>query len=211
MDEIIANTPQLVQAILDAISNGEPLSVAAFARLTGTGENAVVAAWKTGRLPSVPGGKIPIREGIIALVSCGGLRKGKIPAYLIKADEAAREALGYPPRDTGDPDDAPSELAVWRLKYLKAQTAARAATAQARQMQNDLEKGRLVRAAEVELDAAEAAVGVAGALARIPERAAGMCVGCTAEEIAVILRREIAIALEAIQTSAFTGDWGGIL
>ena len=202
MDEIIANTPQLVQAILDAISNGEPLSVAAFARLTGTGENAVVAAWKTGRLPSVPGGKIPIREGIIALVSCGGLRKGKIPAYLIKADEAAREALGYPPRDTGDPDDAPSELAVWRLKYLKAQTAARAATAQARQMQNDLEKG---------LDAAEAAVGVAGALARIPERAAGMCVGCTAEEIAVILRREIAIALEAIQTSAFTGDWGGIL
>lgn len=211
MDEIIANTPQLVQSILDAISTGEPLSVAAFARLTGTSEKSVVSAWKTGRLPSVPGGKIPIREGIIALVSCGGLRKGKIPAYLLNADEAAREALGFPPRDTGDAGDAPSELAVWRLKYLKAQTAARAATAQAKQMQNDLERGRLVRAAEVELDAAEAAAGVAGALSRIPERVAGMCVGCTAEEIAVILRREISIALEAIQASAFTGDWKGVL
>lgn len=211
MDEIIANTPQLVQAILDAISNGEPLSVAAFARLTGTSENAVFSAWKTGRLPSVPGGKIPIREGIIALVSCGGLRKGKIPAYLLNADEAAREVLGYPPRDTSDAGDAPSELAVWRLKYLKAQTAARAAAAQAKQMQNDLERGRLVSAAEVELDAAEAAAGVAGALSRIPERVAGMCVGCTAEEIAVILRREISLALEAIQASAFTGDWKGVL
>lgn len=211
MDEIIANTPKLVQAILDAISTGEPLSVATFARLTGTSENAVFSAWKTGRLPSVPGGKIPIREGIIALVSCGGLRKGKMPTYLLNADEAAREALGFPPRDTSDASDAPSELAVWRLKYLKAQTAARAATAQAKQMQNDLERGRLVRAAEVELDAAEAAAGVAGALSRIPERVAGMCVGCTAEEIAVILRREISLALEAIQASAFTGDWKGVL
>ena len=78
-------------------------------------------------------------------------------------------------------------------------------------MQNDLERGRLVSAAEVELDAAEAAAGVAGALSRIPERVAGMCVGCTAEEIAVILRREISLALEAIQASAFTGDWKGVL
>jgi hypothetical protein len=76
-------------------------------------------------------------------------------------------------------------------------------------MKNDLERGLLVRKAEVELDAAETATNIAQALSRLPERAAGMCVGCTAEEIAQILRREISLALDAIQASAFTGDWGG--
>ena len=210
MDEIITNTPELVQAIIDAVSTGEPISVAAFARLTGTSEKAVVSAWKTGRLPSVPGGKIPIREGIIALVSCGGLRKGKVPAYLLKADEAAREALGFPPREDAGGDSG-SELAQWRLKYLITQTALKKLAAEAKQRENEIARGELVRRAEVELDAAECATAVIGVLARIPERAAGMCVGCSAEEIAAILRREIRLAVDAIQASAFTGDWGGVI
>lgn len=210
MDEIITNTPELVQAIIDAVSTGEPISVAAFARLTGTSEKAVVSAWKTGRLPSVPGGKIPIREGIIALVSCGGLRKGKVPAYLLKADEAAREALGFPPREDAGGDSG-SELAQWRLKYLITQTALKKLAAEAKQRENEIANGELVRRAEVELDAAECATAVIGVLARIPERAAGMCVGCSAEEIAAILRREIRLAVDAIQASAFTGDWGGVI
>lgn len=209
MDEIIANTPELVQAIIDAVSTGEPISVAAFARLTGTSEKAVVSAWKTGRLPSVPGGKIPIREGIIALVSCGGLRKGKVPAYLLKADEAAREALGYPPRED-DAGTVTDEMLRLKMRYLMTQTALKKLTAEAKQRENEIAKGELVRRVEVELDAAECATNIIGVLSRIPERAAGMCVGCSAEEIAGILRKEIQLAVDAIQASAFTGDWGGL-
>lgn len=209
MDEIIANTPELVQAIIDAVSTGEPISVAAFARLTGTSEKAVVSAWKTGRLPSVPGGKIPIREGIIALVSCGGLRKGKVPAYLLKADEAAREALGYPPRED-DAGTATDEMLRLKMRYLITQTALKRLTAEAKQRENEIAKGELVRRVDVELDAAECATNIIGVLSRIPERAAGMCVGCSAEEIAGILRKEIQLAVDAIQASAFTGDWGGL-
>lgn len=206
MDEIIANTPELIAEIMQAIENGGAIPVASFARLTGTSETSVRGAWETGRLPSERGGKIPVREGIVALVSCGGLRKGKVPGYLLKADEAARERLGFPPRDDCA-DAGVSETAVWRLKYLKAQTAARLASAQAKQMENDVAKGKLVSAAEVELDASITATSVAGVLMRIPERAAGMCVGCSADEVADILRKEISLAFEIIQMSAFTGDW----
>jgi hypothetical protein len=38
-----------------------------------------------------------------------------------------------------------------------------------------------------------------------------MCVGCSAEEIAAILRKEIRLAVDAIQASAFTGDWSGVV
>ena len=74
-------------------------------------------------------------------------------------------------------------------------------------MENDVAKGKLVSAAEVELDASITATSVAGVLMRIPERAAGMCVGCSVDEIAEILRKEISLAFEIIQMSAFTGDW----
>lgn len=215
MDEIFALDPGRIKALMDAVEAGGETDWVRFARLTGTDEAAVKKAWERGRIPCVTGGAIPVREGIVALVSCGGLRKkGKpIPGFLLDADARSRELLGLPPRDDGtgavEADGAPSEVAAWKLKYLKAQTAARTAAAQAAQMKNDLERGLLVRKAEVELDAAETATNIAQALSRLPERAAGMCVGCTAEEIAQILRREISLALDAIQASAFTGDWGG--
>ena len=216
MDEIIANDPRALAALNDAVERGIAIEPYAFARLIGRPEYTVSKAWKNGQLPSLPGNLIPVREGLVAVVSCGGLRRDKkpVPQFIRDAEARSRELLGIPPRDDTPDDTSDSqsaEIAAWRLKYLKAQTAARTAAAQAKQMENELAKGQLVKAAEVELDAAETAANIAGVLSRIPERAAGMCVGCSAEEIAAILRKEISLALDAIQVSAFTGDWSGIL
>lgn len=214
MDEIIANDPAAVARLMDAVESAAEVDVTAFARLVGRGETTVLKAWRNGQLPSVGGGKMPVREGLVAMVSCGGLRRDRkpIPDFIIRAEARARELLGLPPREDSSPTDSPrAEVDEWRLKYLKAQTAARTAAAQATALRNDVEKGRLVLRAEVELDASECATAIAGALFRLPERVAGMCVGCTADEIAEILRREISRALEAIQASAFTGDWSGVL
>lgn len=215
MDEILANDPKALAALADAVERGIALEPYAFARLIGRPEYTVSKAWKNGQLPS-EAGCIPVREGLVAVVSCGGLRRDKkpVPSFICDAEKRARELLGLPPRDDtpqSEGYDTSAEIAAWRLKYLKAQTAARTAAAQAKQMENELAKGQLVKAAEVELDAAETATNIAGVLSRIPERAAGMCVGCSAEEIAAILRKEIALALDAIQASAFTGDWSGVL
>lgn len=215
MDEIIANDPRALAALRDAVEQGTALEPYAFARLIGRPEYTVSKAWKNGQLPS-EAGCIPVREGLVAVVSCGGLRRDKkpVPSFICDAEKRARELLGLPPRDDtpqSEGDGNSAEIAAWRLKYLKAQTAARTAAAQAKQMENELAKGQLVKAAEVELDAAETATNIAGVLSRIPERAAGMCVGCSAEEIAAILRKEISLALDAIQASAFTGDWSGVL
>ena len=215
MDEIIANDPRALAALRHAVEQGVALEPYAFARLIGRPEYTVSKAWKNGQLPS-EAGCIPVREGLVAVVSCGGLRHDKkpVPQFICDAEARARELLGLPPREDPTPEDSEgrsAEIAAWRLKYLKAQTAARTAAAQAKQMENELAKGQLVKAAEVELDAAETATNIAGVLSRIPERAAGMCVGCSAEEIAAILRKEISLALDAIQTSAFTGDWSGVL
>lgn len=208
MDELIARDPGALDRLARAVEEGSSVRVSDFARLTGTNESAVLRAWRDGRLPSAPGGCIPVREGLVALIGLGGLRKGKpVPGWLQDSEGRARSLLGLPDRPENDADVRNAEAAEWKLKYLKAQTAARTASAQATQMRNEIARGNLVKRAEVELDAAEAATNTASVLSRIPERVAGMCVGCTAEEIAVILRREILIALEAIQAATYTSDW----
>lgn len=209
MDEILASDPSAVAALNAAIEDGALCDVHVFARLTGTPEQNVRRAWKDGRLPCAPYDKIPMREGIVALVSLGGLRRGKvIPQFLADAELRARELLGLPPREDNAGAD---EMLQLKMKYLAAQTALKRLTAEAKHRENELAKGELVRRAEVELDAAECATAVIGVLARIPERASGMCVGCSAEEIAAILRKEIRLAVDAIQASAFTGDWSGVV
>ena len=209
MDEILASDPSAVAALNAAIEDGALCDVHVFARLTGTPEQNVRRAWKDGRLPCAPYDKIPMREGVVALVSLGGLRRGKvIPQFLADAELRARELLGLPPREDNAGAD---EMLQLKMKYLAAQTALKRLTAEAKHRENELAKGELVRRAEVELDAAECATAVIGVLARIPERASGMCVGCSAEEIAAILRKEIRLAVDAIQASAFTGDWSGVV
>lgn len=215
MDELIANDPAKIDALMSAIRSGEPLPLWQFARVTGTKEGAVVRAWRQGVLPSVPGDRIPIREGVVALVSAGGLRpRRQVPVFLYDADTLARALLGLPDRELGDAeqeDPDAGEVKKWKLQYLKAQTAARLAAATARQRENDKARGKLIEAEEVALDAAETAANVARLLCQIPERVAGMCAGKTAEEIAVIVRAEILLVIDTIQASAFTGDWGGIV
>lgn len=214
MDELIANNPEALTSIHDAVAEGKPLKWRDFARLTGTSESAVHRAWLDGRLPSAPIDSIPIREGIIALVSLGGLRRrGKTPQFLKDAASHARELLGMTPEishaKARDDSDATDDVSSWKLKYLKAQTAARRAAAKATQMKNDVEAGVLVRRDAVELDAAETATSIASALSKLPERASGMCVGCTADEIAQILRNEITTIMDAIQKSEFASKSGG--
>lgn len=209
MDELIAINPKAIAALHEAIEKGLILAPYAFARLTGSDERSVHRAWKAGSLPNA-NGEIPMREGLVALVSMDGMRRNrKVPQFLRDAEARARELLGLPPRE--DSQNAPeSELAQWKLKYLMTQTALKKLTAEAKQRENEIAKGNLIPRAEVELDAAECATNVIGVLARIPERVSGMCVGCTQEEIARILRREIKLAVDAIQMSAFTGDWEGV-
>lgn len=218
MDEILGNDPAAVRRLLDAVEGGKSVLVSEFARLVGRNETAIRRMWKTGSLPAGANGRIPVREGLVALMS----NARKRPEFLVKAEARARELIGLEQRpadpvgtaapmagalDAGS-DGSPAQ---WRLKLVKAQIAAKIATTQATQLRNDVERGRLISRADVELDAAETATEMAQALSRIPERVSGMCVGCTAEEIAGILRREISIVFDAVKRSAYTGDWEGVV
>lgn len=210
MDEIIGNDPAAVKRLMDAVESGKAVRVTEFARLVGRNETAIRRAWTKGSLPAAKNGCIPIREGIIALMA----NARKRPDFLKRAETRSRELLGFAPapKEAERPAVTGAEAdtaAQWRLKLLKAQTEAKIASTQATQLRNDVERGRLVERTEVELDAAETATSIARALSRLPERVAGMCVGCTGEEIAVIVRREISDALKAIRDSVFAGDAGG--
>lgn len=219
MDEIIGNDPAAVRRLLDAVEGGKSVLVSEFARLVGRNETAIRRMWKTGSLPAGANGRIPVREGLVALMS----NARKRPEFLVQAEARARELIGLEQRPAepagaaapmaGALDDSGSDgaPAQWRLKLVKAQIAAKIATTQATQLRNDVERGRLISRADVELDAAETATEMAQALSRIPERVSGMCVGCTAEEIAGILRREISIVFDAVKRSAYTGDWEGVV
>lgn len=211
MDEIIGNDPAAVKRLMDAVESGKPVRVTEFARLVGRNETAIRRAWTKGSLPAAKNGCIPIREGIIALMA----NARKRPDFLKQAETRARELLGFAPRAQKEAERpavteaVADDAAQWRLKLLKAQTAAKIASTQATQLRNDVERGRLIERSEVELDAAETATSIARALSRLPERVAGMCVGCTADEIAVIVRREISDVIKAIRDSVFAGDTGG--
>lgn len=210
MDEIIGNDPAAVKRLMDAVESGKPVRVTEFARLVGRNETAIRRAWTKGSLPAAKNGCIPIREGIIALMA----NARKRPDFLKRAETRARELLGFAPapKEAERPavtEAAAGDAAQWRLKLLMAQTEAKIASTQATQLRNDVERGRLVERTEVELDAAETATSIARGLSRLPERVAGMCVGCTADEIAVIVRREISDALKAIRDSVFAGGVGG--
>lgn len=210
MDEINQNDPAFIAALLDAVRKGGTVNFKNFARLTGTDERAVKRAWENGQLPTVQFGEIPFREGVVALVSADGLRPKKaVPQFLLDADAAARELVGLPPRETA-PAAAQSADAIeaLKLKYLAAKTMASRAQSEKLKLETDIKKGVFVPRVEVELDAATTATQVSAALMQMPIRLAGMCAGLPAEQIAEIIRDEIAHVVRTIQESAFTGDWG---
>lgn len=214
MDELIANSPDKLREIRDAVASRISVSVHDFARLTGTPKSRVVQAVRDGRIPSDASAMVPVCEGIVALVSCGGLRDGgAIPRFLRDADAHARELLGLPVRDESALPDGEKTAALveaLKVKYLAAKTAASKAQGEKLKLETDIKQGKLVPRAEVEFDAATCATQVSSALMQLPARLAGMCAGQSAEDIMRIVRDEVRQIVRIIQTAAFTGDWSDV-
>lgn len=209
MDELNQNDPAFIAALMQAVEAGGKMHWQAFARLTGTDERNVSKAWRAGQLPSEPRDSIPVREGVVALVSVGGLRKknSPVPQFLYDADTRARELLGLPPRESVQLTDTSGLAERYKLLYLRAKTEASKAQSEKLKLETDVKKGVYVLRAEVELDAATTATQVSSALMQMPLRLAGMCAGLPAEDIAEIIREEVLQVVKIIQTAAFTGDW----
>lgn len=210
MDELHQNDPAFIAALISAVKKGTDVTWQHFARLTGTDEKKVKSAWLDGRLPAVPPESIPIREGVVALVSADGLRKkgAPLPQFLRDADAAARELLSLPAREQATTGNVDSVVEALKLKYLAAKTEATKAQGERLKLEADIKKGVYVPRAEVELDAATTATQVSVALMQMPLRLAGMCAGLPAEQIAGIIRDEVEHVVKLIQTAAFTGEWG---
>ena len=207
MDEINQNDPAFIAALLAAVDKGGSVTWQQFARLVGTDERAIKRAWMDGRLPATPPDSIPMREGIIALVSAGAFRKTAIPQFLVDADIKARELMGLPPREQSPANNLDRVIEGLKLKYLAAKTEATKAQGERLKLEADIKKGVYVPRAEVELDAATTATQVSVALMQMPSRLAGMCAGLPAEQISEIIREEVEQVVKTIQLAAFTGDW----
>lgn len=149
-----------------------------------------------------------MREGVVALVSAGGLRRGPVPQFLTEADTVARAILGLPIRGQSSDIDIDGRTAKLKLLLLNARAEASKALAEKTKLETDIKKGVYVLRAEVELDAATTATQVSTALMQLPARLSGMCAGLPAEDIARIVRDEVSHIVRVIQTAAFTGDWG---
>lgn len=213
MDEILQRDDAFIARLMAAIDDGKPVEWARFARLTGTPEPAINKAWKAGQLPNVPPMCIPIREGVVALVSLGACRKaGAVPQFLRDADARARAALGLPPREdvAMDAEKTASVVEALKVKYLAAKTAASKAQSEKLKLETDIKQGKYVLRAEVELDAATCATQVSSALMQLPARLAGMCAEQPAEEVLRIVRDEVRQIVDVIQKATFTGEWGDV-
>lgn len=214
MDALLASDSAHIAKVRGLIGQRAVVSVADFARLTGTSEGAIVRAWKDGGIPCAPGGCVPVAEGVVALVAIpGALRRGSkiAPAWLADLALYARRVLGLPDeRDVAADDDggSMSEIKRLRLALLKSQAAQNLTGAKKKEFELQLKKGEYVKTAEVELDAAEAASNVIAVLRDLPARIGAACAGLSADEIERRATAEINRAVDFIQNAAFTGDWG---
>lgn len=215
MDELLQNDAAFVERLNGAVEAGGSVHWQQFARLTGTDERRIKSAWTNGRLPSSPNNGVPVREGLVALASLGGLRKhnATMPDFLVQAEHRARELLGLPARDTpagGLGDDELSVAEKLKIKHLATKIRANEAQAEKIKLQTAIKRGDYVLKSEVELDAATTATQVSVALMQLPARLSGMCANLPAEQICQIVTAEVARIIESIQQAAFTGDWGGL-
>ena len=215
MDELLQNDAAFIERLNAAVETGGSVHWQQFARLTGTDERRIKSAWAAGRLPSSPGNGLPVREGLVALASLGGLRKhnAPMPDFLIEAEHRARGLLGLPAREPpvgGVSDDELSVADKLKIKHLATKIKANEAQAEKIKLQTAIKRGDYVLKSEVELDAATTATQVSVALMQLPARLSGMCANLPAEQISQIVTAEVARIIESIQQAAFTGDWEGL-
>lgn len=218
----------------DAIERGRAVNWRDFARLTGTSERSVRKAWINEALPTIPGGCIPIREGILslcALPKC--LRRNSAPEWIVEFRDLAASlsnprrksrasdrpksparAIEYPAVAAPAPDIASEcdamkdDMKRAKLESLRAQTEKTRVMSEAKAFELSVKRGEYLRVQDVEIDAAQCAVNVISALRALPSRCAGECVGLTAREIQSVLMKELSLVVDQLRASLFTPNEG---
>lgn len=234
IDLIIANDAGHKAELREAIEKGRAVKWQEFARMTGTSERSIRKAWMDKALPTIPGGCIPLREGILALCSLPRcLRRNSAPEWIAEFRDLAsslvmpkpkkrktkereeRAAAPVPvpdvpvqatPARAMDDDDADGldPMKQAKLENLRAQTLKTKVASEAKAFELSIKRGEYIRVQDVEIDAAQCAVNVISALRAMPARCAGACVGLSAREIQTVLMNELSAVVEQLRSSLFT-------
>lgn len=234
IDLIIANDAGHKAELREAIEKGRAVKWQEFARMTGTSERSIRKAWMDKALPTIPGGCIPLREGILALCALPRcLRRNSAPEWIAEfrdlasslvmpkpkkrktkeREERAAEPVPVPDvpvqvapaRAMGDDDaDSLDPMKQAKLENLRAQTLKTKVASEAKAFELSIKRGEYIRVQDVEIDAAQCAVNVISALRAMPARCAGACVGLSAREIQTVLMNELSAVVEQLRSSLFT-------
>lgn len=234
IDLQIANDAGHKAELREYLEKGRAVNWREFARLTGTSERSVRKAWAEDLLPTVPGGCIPMREGLLALCALPRcLRRNSAPEWIAEFRDLASSLVMPKPkkRKTKERDeraadpvhvpDAPVQAAHVRavdddeaegldpmkqakLENLRAQTLKTKVASEAKAFELSIKRGEYIRVQDVEIDAAQCAVNVISALRAMPARCAGACVGLSAREIQTVLMNELSAVVEQLRSSLFT-------
>lgn len=234
IDQIIANDAGHKAELREAIEKGRAVKWQEFARMTGTSERSIRKAWMDKALPTIPGGCIPLREGILALCALPRcLRRNSAPEWIAEfrdlasslvmpkpkkrktkeREERAAEPVPVPKEAApvasdrmNDDDDADGldPMKQAKLENLRAQTLKTKVASEAKAFELSIKRGEYIRVQDVEIDAAQCAVNVISALRAMPARCAGACVGLSAREIQTVLMNELSAVVEQLRSSLFT-------
>lgn len=234
IDLIIANDAGHKAELREAIEKGRAVKWQEFARMTGTSERSIRKAWMDKALPTIPGGCIPLREGILALCALPRcLRRNSAPEWIAEfrdlasslvmpkpkkrktkeREERAAEPVPVPKEAApvasdrmNDDDDADGldPMKQAKLENLRAQTLKTKVASEAKAFELSIKRGEYIRVQDVEIDAAQCAVNVISALRAMPARCAGACVGLSAREIQTVLMNELSAVVEQLRSSLFT-------
>lgn len=234
IDLIIANDAGHKAELREAIEKGRAVKWQEFARMTGTSERSIRKAWMDKALPTIPGGCIPLREGILALCALPRcLRRNSAPEWIAEfrdlasslvmpkpkkrktkeREERAAEPVPVPKeaapvasdRNNDDDDaDGLDPMKQAKLENLRAQTLKTKVASEAKAFELSIKRGEYIRVQDVEIDAAQCAVNVISALRAMPARCAGACVGLSAREIQTVLMNELSAVVEQLRSSLFT-------
>lgn len=234
IDLQIANDAGHKAELREYLEKGRAVNWREFARLTGTSERSVRKAWAEDLLPTVPGGCIPLREGILALCALPRcLRRNSAPEWIEEFRDLASRLVnpkkkarapkaGTPqppapgrepetdatPDNTLDADPAKDEMKRAKLESLRAQTEKTRVMSEAKAFELAVKRGEYLRVQDVEIDAAQCAVNVISALRALPSRCAGECVGLTAREIQSVLMKELSLVVDQLRAPLFTPNDG---